>query len=92
MRANGLVSKTTFMVYLNGDFVGGETVFREKGVEPGSPGECSIRPQQGMALFFRHKLWHEGKNVEQGTKYVLRSDVFYEAEPELRLAKPKLET
>ena len=57
----------TFMVYLNDNFQGGDTTFR--GVR--------IRPRQGMALLFLHSLYHEGSEVTQGVKYVLRSDVMY---------------
>ncbi|MDJ0366019.1 2OG-Fe(II) oxygenase [Hymenobacter sp. H14-R3] len=57
----------TFMVYLNDNFQGGDTTFR--GVR--------IRPRQGMALIFLHSLYHEGSEVTQGVKYVLRLDVMY---------------
>jgi predicted 2-oxoglutarate/Fe(II)-dependent dioxygenase YbiX len=57
----------TFMVYLNDNFQGGDTTFRE----------LRIRPRQGMALLFLHSLYHEGSEVTQGVKYVLRSDVMY---------------
>jgi prolyl 4-hydroxylase len=60
----------TFMVYLNDNFQGGDTTFR--GVR--------IRPRQGMALIFLHSLFHEGSEVTQGVKYVLRSDVMYRTE------------
>jgi predicted 2-oxoglutarate/Fe(II)-dependent dioxygenase YbiX len=57
----------TFMVYLNDNFQGGDTTFRG----------LRIRPRQGMALIFLHSLYHEGSEVTQGVKYVLRSDVMY---------------
>ena len=57
----------TFMVYLNDNFQGGDTTFRG----------LRIRPRQGMALLFLHSLYHEGSEVTQGVKYVLRSDVMY---------------
>ncbi len=60
----------TFMVYLNDNFEGGDTTFR--GVR--------IRPRQGMAVIFLHSLYHEGSEVTQGVKYVLRSDVMYRTE------------
>jgi prolyl 4-hydroxylase len=60
----------TFMVYLNDNFQGGDTTFR--GVR--------IRPRQGMALIFLHSLYHEGSEVTQGVKYVLRSDIMYRTE------------
>jgi prolyl 4-hydroxylase len=60
----------TFMVYLNDNFQGGDTTFRG----------LRIRPRQGMALIFLHSLYHEGSEVTQGVKYVLRSDVMYRTE------------
>jgi prolyl 4-hydroxylase len=60
----------TFMVYLNDNFQGGDTAFRG----------LRIRPRQGMALIFLHSLYHEGSEVTQGVKYVLRSDVMYRTE------------
>jgi prolyl 4-hydroxylase len=61
----------TFMIYLNDNFQGGDTTFRG----------LRIRPQQGMALIFLHSLYHEGSEVTQGVKYVLRSDVMYRTLP-----------
>jgi prolyl 4-hydroxylase len=60
-------SHFTFMVYLNDNFQGGDTTFRG----------LRVRPRQGMALVFLHSLFHEGSEVTQGVKYVLRSDVMY---------------
>ena len=67
-RSNGEQSFLTFMVYLNDDFAGGETLFREG---------LRIEPQQGMALLFCHWQKHMGDEVRDGRKYVLRSDVMY---------------
>ena len=63
-------SRYTFMVYLNEDFQGGETVFL---VEP----ETKITPKTGMALLFQHPIIHEGAEVTSGTKYVIRTDLMY---------------
>jgi predicted 2-oxoglutarate/Fe(II)-dependent dioxygenase YbiX len=57
----------TFMIYLNDNFEGGSTDF----------GWESIRPVQGMALVFPHRLRHQGAVVTSGVKYVLRTDVLY---------------
>lgn len=65
---NGLKSMLTFMVYLNDDFIGGETLFQH-GVR--------IQPQKGLALLFCHWQKHMGNEVRKGRKYVLRSDVMY---------------
>jgi prolyl 4-hydroxylase len=60
-------SLLTLMVYLNEGFEGGETKFNE----------VDVVPQTGMALIFKHELWHEGAEVMSGRKYVLRTDVMY---------------
>jgi predicted 2-oxoglutarate/Fe(II)-dependent dioxygenase YbiX len=62
-------SELTFMIYLNEDFVGGETAFHEH--------DAVVRPSTGMALLFQHQLLHEGCVIRSGVKYVLRSDVMY---------------
>ncbi|CAN7642230.1 prolyl hydroxylase family protein [Acidovorax sp. LjRoot194] len=64
---SGLTSQLTLLVYLNDDFSGGTTDFRE----------FAVAPRTGSALLFVHDTWHEGTAVTEGTKYVLRSDVLY---------------
>lgn len=64
-------SRLTFLVYLNSNFQGGETRFREH----------TITPQTGKALCFLHEFKHEGTKVIQGLKYVLRFDVLYRPFP-----------
>jgi prolyl 4-hydroxylase len=66
-RESGQLSLLTFMVYLNDDFEGGETAFPD----------LVVSPRRGMALVFRHELFHEGRPVAHGKKYVLRSDVMF---------------
>jgi len=66
-RGNGDESRLTLMVYLNDDFTGGETAFAE----------TVVTPSTGLALLFRHELFHEGQPVMAGVKHVLRSDVMY---------------
>lgn len=61
-------SLLTLIIYLNEDFKGGETGFMR---------EFDIRPKQGRAVIFDHNVRHEGKSLEQGTKYVLRTDVMF---------------
>jgi hypothetical protein len=39
--------------------------------------ELEVVGQLGMALVFEHTLFHEGSEVLEGVKYVLRSDVMY---------------
>lgn len=60
-------SRITFMIYLNGDFEGGETKFDD----------VTIKPEIGTALCFIHEQKHEGCPVTEGTKYVIRTDVMY---------------
>jgi predicted 2-oxoglutarate/Fe(II)-dependent dioxygenase YbiX len=76
-RRTGERSFLTFMVYLNDDFEGGATSFRDG--YGGSPvGEMlRIIPRKGTALLFRHPIWHRGDPVTAGRKYVLRTDVMY---------------
>lgn len=57
----------TFMIYLNDNYEGGETIFNE----------LTIQPKQGKSLVFFHDLEHEGCSVRQGIKYVLRTDIMY---------------
>ncbi|SFO85997.1 2OG-Fe(II) oxygenase superfamily protein [Chitinophaga sp. YR627] len=61
-------SQYTFLIYLNNEYEGGETIF--------ASGE-TIRPQTGSALIFHHPLRHEGALLETGVKYVLRTDIMY---------------
>ncbi len=66
-RTNGERSFLTFMIYLNSGYQGGATRFDN----------ASVSGATGMALVFAHGLIHTGAEVEEGTKYVLRSDVMY---------------
>ena len=72
-------SKLSYLIYLNGDFEGGATTFRDyvgKG-ESQRKIEHVVTPVTASALLFRHERWHEGTAITAGRKYVLRSDVFY---------------
>ncbi len=66
-RRNEEESRITFMIYLNTDYIGGETRFDD----------LTIQPKTGMALCFFHEQKHEGMPVLKGTKYVIRTDVMY---------------
>jgi prolyl 4-hydroxylase len=57
----------TFIVYLDDDFEGGQTIFDNE----------IISPKMGSAILFPHELKHEGAVVTKGCKTVLRSDVVY---------------
>ena len=67
MRTPTEISVYTFMIYLNDAFSGGATDFEA----------VAINPVKGSALLFPHFLMHQGSPVEEGIKYVLRSDVMY---------------
>lgn len=66
-RPNGEESKLTVLIYLSADFSGGETAFLHS----------MVTPRRGAALVFRHSLFHEGRPVLSGIKYVMRTDVMF---------------
>jgi len=66
-RNENVQSEFTFLVYLNDNYEGGQTKFKD----------YTVGPKTGMLLVFKHELLHEGTKVKQGIKYVLRSDVMY---------------
>jgi predicted 2-oxoglutarate/Fe(II)-dependent dioxygenase YbiX len=72
-------SQLTFMVYLNGDCAGGDTVvyIQDDGETLPDGAEIRVKPELGKALVFFHYLLHEGTPVTAGRKYVLRTDVMY---------------
>ncbi len=57
----------TFMIYLNDNYEGGETMFTN----------LVVQPKQGKALIFFHDLEHEGCSIKRGIKYVLRTDIMF---------------
>ena len=67
------MSKLTFMVYLSDVPQGGETRFFGNDMSV----QVAVRPEAGKALVFEHTILHEGVAAEDGTKYVLRTDVMY---------------
>jgi prolyl 4-hydroxylase len=75
VRENGEGSFVTLLLYLNGDCVGGATRLDVSEL----PDTLEITPKPGLALLFAHRLLHEGAEVIEGSKYVLRTDVMYEA-------------
>ncbi len=74
-RENGEESYVTLLLYLNSDCEGGQTRLEVPSVE----GVLEVQPGAGLALLFAHRLLHEGAPVLAGRKYVLRTDVMYEA-------------
>lgn len=82
-------SLKTFMLYLNGDFTGGATNFvREDQTlyKDAVTGKycaedkniiCSVQPETGLAIIFNHHRLHEGAQLKDGMKYILRTDVMF---------------
>lgn len=66
------MSYATLNIFLNDNFVGGETVFYEKDKKTVSL-ECI--PKIGRGSFFYSQQWHEGAQIEKGYKYLLRTDL-----------------
>ena len=89
---NEIVSRLTVLLYLNDDFVGGETKFYQPNIPP-TPSSlmASVKPVAGSCLVFPQGVgedaveyarqnWplHEGSPVASGApKYVIRSDVLF---------------
>ena len=63
----------TCMIYLNNDFIGGDTIFYFS-----DGNQVSLRPQVGMCLIFNQKILHEGATVSSGLKYFIRTDILFE--------------
>lgn len=68
----------TLLIYLT-SCEGGETVFYPEATRFNrNPEPVSVAPVPGMALLHRHGdrcILHEGKEVREGEKWVLRSDL-----------------
>ena len=73
-------SRLTFMIYLNdaAEFSGGRTLFYRS--KDDAAIWAAYTPAQGDLLVFDHRIWHEGEELEEGEKFVLRSDILYERE------------
>jgi len=69
----------TVLCYLNEDFKGGATVFEKTDADGSSRmGEMEVvEPRTGSALVFTHDARHEGRQVFEGSKYVLRTDLMF---------------
>lgn len=73
--AGATVSLVTVLVYLN-DADGGDTIIMPDGY---ARRDCwvTVTPRAGDVLLFSHAMWHEGRPVASGKKYVLRTDLLY---------------
>lgn len=87
----------TFLIYLNDDFQGGQTIFPNT-VKPADSNNnqqksddssfLQVQPVQGSVLVFyhgyhEHSKLHQGALVTNGTKYVARTEVLYPLAPGL---------
>ncbi len=83
IHALGQTSYLTVLLYLNNgggqDFNGGETEFLSKDDNQEDPNALSIKitPRAGSVVLFEHDLFHRGRPLLWGTKYVLRTDVMF---------------
>lgn len=78
---NDHTSILTCMLYLNGkeDFEGGLTNFIEYKTHKLN---FSVQPEPGLCVIFRQmdlRCYHEGTEVTQGLKYILRTDIMFHA-------------
>ncbi len=78
---NDHTSLLTCMFYLNGreDFEGGLTNFIDHRTRKLN---CSVRPEPGLCVIFRQadlRCYHEGTEVTQGLKYIMRTDIMFHA-------------
>jgi predicted 2-oxoglutarate/Fe(II)-dependent dioxygenase YbiX len=65
------VGMDTLLLYLNDDYVGGETVLKLL------PETVVMTPKTGSALAFYHFQTHAGMEVQRGMKYLVRTEVLY---------------
>ncbi|TQF70625.1 2OG-Fe(II) oxygenase [Pseudoalteromonas luteoviolacea] len=70
-KVDGHPTMMTLLIYLNDNYDGGRTTFRQDNIE--------VMPKTDKALLFEHHLWHQGAKVYAGCKYILRTDVIYKA-------------
>eukprot|EP01084_Bolivina_argentea_P103680 185672_1 len=77
IRPNGEYSQITFLLYLNNNFKGAKTNFLDP-MDHDSKHAAKIT--SGMVVMFQHNIFHEGAILEEGTKYIIRTDVMYTKE------------
>jgi predicted 2-oxoglutarate/Fe(II)-dependent dioxygenase YbiX len=65
------VGMDTLLLYLNDDYVGGETVLKLV------PDTVVMTPKTGSAMAFYHHQTHAGMEVQSGVKYLVRTEVLY---------------
>lgn len=65
------VGMDTLLIYLNDDYIGGETVLKLV------PDTVVMTPKTGSAMAFYHCQTHAGMEVQRGVKYLVRTEVLY---------------
>lgn len=76
-RSDSEASLFSVIIYLNDGFAGGNTRFHHLSL-PG--GQWEYVPESGAVLLYRHEGWpHEGCAVQAGRKYIVRTDVMFQA-------------
>ena len=63
---NSQQSNYTAIIYLNDNFDGGYTYFNDL--------DRTVEPEKGLLLLFKHSLKHEALKVNNGVKYIYRSN------------------
>lgn len=76
-----LVSRFSFIVFLNDDFDGGATLFE---VGHGGADSVAVRTPAGAALCFPHgthpdQCVHSSTTITRGAKYIIRTDIMFPA-------------
>ncbi|KAL6059672.1 Fe2OG dioxygenase domain-containing protein [Balamuthia mandrillaris] len=62
----------TVIIYLNDDFTGGQTTFLQDNHQ-----QHQVQPKQGTALLFNHDILHAAEPIEEGVKYIVRTEVMF---------------
>lgn len=80
--SNDYRSMFTMMVYLNDGYIGGDLCFYDRRQRPYSQGDPKLvvhrfSPTAGACLIFESDIIHDGGLVEEGLKYILRSEVMF---------------
>mmetsp|Transcript_20106 Transcript_20106/g.69746 ORF Transcript_20106/g.69746 Transcript_20106/m.69746 type:complete len:366 (-) Transcript_20106:184-1281(-) len=77
------LSLQTFMLYLNDGFEGAPTSFySNKQSQYSSPKPENViyelNPERGSCVVFNHCILHDGGELKNGTKYILRSELMFQ--------------
>lgn len=75
VQEEGGVSRVTILIYLNDVEQGGETNICDRMLDK----PVMVKPEEGKMLMFNHSLLHSGEELLDGIKYVLRTDLIYNA-------------